>query len=147
MNTEYLSFKEKKISQFNAEFYVIANFLSTTIDKAFEMGEKKAERQAEEIPPQFVNEIEQRAIADHDAKWHPIDEKFRMGNLHLCQPALAAYRAQLAKEVEVLRAKFQCGKCEGAKLEGHTFACRFGDEVLSLLRPEKETKSDTEPKA
>ncbi len=41
-----------------------------------------------------------KAVAEHDAKWHPINDKMEMENLHYVQIALQAQRKRIREVIE-----------------------------------------------
>jgi hypothetical protein len=48
----------------------------------------------------FISKTRQDAIAEHDARWHPITDKMQMENLHYVQEAIAGERFRAAEIVK-----------------------------------------------
>ena len=119
------NFKEKKLKEFDERFvgshgFILGEeedalaFLSTAIDEAYEA----ARAEAEEILPQFTNEIEQRAIA--------------------------AYRDQLVKKIESMRRLVSDRDREEMPEAWHE-DISYNQAILNILGVLRPEQSDSKP--
>lgn len=76
----------------------------------------------------FIAAEIERAVAEHDAKWHPINDKFQMENEHIRADALASYRAELREKIE---------KLDLSKIDDDS-TTQLKAIILSLLSPNED---------